>query len=115
MLSTSKLFYTLDENKNVIPTDDILKWGEFRENYDNMIIKQDTIKEFFVSTVFLGIDHGFGNSRKPVVFETMIFPPESKSMEVFCRRYTNYRRAVLGHKIACRLVERGNFDDIKID
>jgi hypothetical protein len=51
-----------------------------------------------VSTVFLGIDHGFGD--RPLWFETMIFGgPHDEYQE----RYETYEQAEEGHKRALEL------------
>lgn len=68
--------YVLDDNDNVVKEPDILKWGRFFENQrDRRIVKQEhfgTAKEIMVSTVFLGMDHGW-HSRQPILWETMVF------------------------------------------
>lgn len=55
-----------------------------------------------VSTVFLGMDHGFGESR-PQWFETMVFGP---GHEDYQERYETWDEAVAGHERAVKLVER---------
>jgi hypothetical protein len=41
---------------------------------DYSIIKQEYINEYFISTVWLGLDHSYSNSKIPLkIFETMIF------------------------------------------
>lgn len=61
-----------------------------------------------VSTVFLGLDHGFGTG-KPVLFETMVF---GGPLDGGCERYADMRGAIDGH---ARWVERvnGGADDGK--
>lgn len=50
-----------------------------------------------VSTVWLGIDHSFLPSSKPLVFETMVFPPFSYR-ELDIERYSTEEEAIEGHK-----------------
>jgi hypothetical protein len=45
-----------------------------------------------VSTVFLGLDHGFMPGAPPIVFETMVFPECD-----ICERYTTWDQALAGH------------------
>jgi hypothetical protein len=52
-----------------------------------------------VSTVFLGIDHNFGNGP-PLLFETMVFGGE---YDGYCKRYSTWEEAEGGHKTACAL------------
>jgi len=49
-----------------------------------------------VSTVWLGLDHSF-RGGKPLIFETMVFPPDSWS-ELGCRRYCTEQEAKVGHE-----------------
>lgn len=48
-----------------------------------------------VSTVYLGLNHNYWEGY-PLVWETMIFPGESK-LDVWCHRYAHRPAAVLGH------------------
>ena len=48
-----------------------------------------------VSTVLLGIDYSFGMNEKPLIFETMVFGPDTA--EIF-DRYATLRQARRGHR-----------------
>jgi hypothetical protein len=82
---------------------DLYEWAKFFES-DDRILKQEYVKnkdggDMFVSTVFLGIDHGFfaAESAKPIVFETMVFTyPEKES--VYELRCATYSEALRMHK-----------------
>ncbi len=51
-----------------------------------------------VSTVFLGIDHGFGMWDYPILWETMIFGlPDNEDYQ---ERYTSAEDAIIGHHSA---------------
>ena len=54
-----------------------------------------------VSTVFLGLDHGFGGV--PMLFETMIFGGKH---DMFQERYTSLQEAEEGHALALELVKK---------
>ena len=54
--------------------------------------------EIVVSTVFLGLDHGWGDGP-PVLFETLVFP-DTKRMD----RYCTWDEAVAGHERIVALV-----------
>lgn len=60
------------KNREVVPCDDVIEWGEFMQKPER-IIKQENIGDIKVSTVFLGIDHDFFRNGPPLVFETMMF------------------------------------------
>ena len=52
-----------------------------------------------VSTVWLGVDHGFGRTDRPVIFETMARANGGASWdEDSLERYTTLAEAEAGHK-----------------
>lgn len=55
-----------------------------------------------VSTVFLGIDHGFGMSQVPIVFETMVFGGRS---DLYQDRCCFWGEALDMHRKAIELVK----------
>jgi hypothetical protein len=66
--------YILDDSGNPVEEPSLEAWAQWFETADRAVGK-DTIEGVEVSTVFLGMDHGFMTS-KPVLFETMIFGGE---------------------------------------
>jgi hypothetical protein len=68
----------------------------------NRQIARDTFGEVEISTVFLIFDHSY-DSDKPVLFETMIFGGEHDGYQ---DRYHAYDEALIGHQVACDLVNR---------
>jgi len=59
-------------NKTPIEMDDTLTWGRWMEANDRHVA-QTYIGAWNLSTVFLGLDHRFGMSGPPILFETMAF------------------------------------------
>lgn len=65
----------------------------------------DRVGPYEVSTVWLGLDHGFGLHARPVIFETMVFSAdewhdterEPGLHEIDCRRYATEEEARAGH------------------
>jgi hypothetical protein len=53
------------------PCDDLIRWARWFEKADRHVAKTQ-VGPLRVSTVFLGVDHSFGDGP-PVLFETMIF------------------------------------------
>lgn len=51
----------------------LLEWGTLMET-PGRILKQETVRDCFVSTVFLGLDYSF-DAGPPLLFETMVFSP----------------------------------------
>jgi len=79
---------------------DILEWAQHMETV-NRIVEQTEIGDIKVSTVFLGLDHRYGDGE-PLLFETMIF---GGSEDGFQDRYSTWDEATKGHKRACALAK----------
>jgi len=110
------MHYVLNKETGEIKEVLLIDWATWLEDPKNKIIKQEYVGEYWVSTVFLGIDHSFSSPMKlggpPVLFETMIFPvkedPDTLILETimdekYCDRYCTMDEALEGHKIAVRL------------
>lgn len=76
------------------------------------IVAQDVVGRLRVSTVWLGIDHGWGEGHPPVIFETMIFGPWDYA-DLAMWRYSTERDALLGHDLACDVARRRQHGLIK--
>ena len=63
--------YTLDEKWNPVAEPDLMKWARWF-NTAKRHIGNETIGDSQISTVFLGVDHGF-DGGSPVLWETMVF------------------------------------------
>ena len=56
-----------------VPCSDTITWARWYETADKQrIVRQETIGDYWVSTVFLALDHGSG-SGPPLLFETLVF------------------------------------------
>lgn len=94
-------WYILDENKRAIPAT-AQEASAFLENFENKKVKQEVIGNNKLSTVFLGLDHRFGDGP-PLLFETMQFPCDNEGVvtdwgEIFCDRYSTWEEALAGHE-----------------
>jgi hypothetical protein len=54
---------------------------------------------FWVSTVFLGLDHQYGDGP-PILFETMVFG-DSDMTDHYQQRYSTWHEAMDGHHALC--------------
>lgn len=117
--------YILTPDHRVVPEPDLLTWAHWLENTDRGV-GQDMIGPYWVSTVFLGLDHDFMwrgtygheiDNPNPLIFETMVFdnsreetsPYFSRSFHPtfnFQRRYRSWDEAVAGHAYAVKIVTR---------
>jgi hypothetical protein len=67
-------------------------------------IADDTVADIRISTIFLGLDHNFGDRGDPLLFETMVFLPDGDSVSQV--RYFTYGEAEAGHKELVELVKK---------
>ena len=85
-MNTPIQFYILKDKKIVI-SNSLLEWGEFFENKKSRRVAWKMfIDGTTVSTVFLGLDHGW-SSELPVLFESMVFPWPPGISSYFCKDY----------------------------
>ncbi len=86
----------------------------FKNQYFDNHVGDDFIKDWRVSTVWLGLNMGMFETIQ--IFETMIFKEtdgETKcDFDMFQRRYKYYVEAVEGHKEVCDLVREELFDKL---
>lgn len=68
-------------------------------------MKQEHYKGFYVSTVFLGLDHSFGEGR-PLWFETMVFKDGDFS-DLWCKRAETSQEALSYHAEGKDAIDRG--------
>lgn len=92
--------YILDGHTPV-PVASILEWGQWFEKA-NRVVAKDKVNGVEVSTVFLGLDHQWGDGP-PLLFETMIFGgPHDEDQW----RYSTWDEAVTGHVAALKLARQ---------
>jgi len=86
---------------------DMMDWAVSLGDNEYKRIDKDTVGDADVSTVWLGLDHGWGGGA-PVIFETMIFGGEH---DQFQDRYTTEEEAVAGHARVVEALRRGDSPD----
>lgn len=95
--------YVLDADRNV-QTADPMEWAQwFEGDPDRRRVATAELPEgVWVSTVFLGLDHQFGDGP-PLLFETMVFQNGEDALQW---RYSTWDEAAHGHARAVELVEQ---------
>ena len=90
--------YMLDASGAPIPTDDDFAWGKwFEEHHDARSVARTVVADGVrVSTCFLGVDHGFGLSDEPILWETLIF---GGTHNLEGERYASVDDARAGHEL----------------
>ena len=81
--------------KKAVPCDDLLTWAKaFEDREARKVARTELGDGVYVSTVFLGLDHSFGQGP-PLLFETMVFGGQhDQDMD----RYTTWEQAEAGHR-----------------
>lgn len=100
------------EGKTPVKADDVLVWSRWFENCgpDDRRVAFDEFEDgSYISTVFLALDHRFGNGP-PVLFETMVFDAEGHGGDM--DRYCTYEEAEAGH---ARMVAKFRWEQAQRD
>jgi hypothetical protein len=93
-----------------------MEWASwFEQNFHERQIKRDEVQGFLVSTVFLGLDHSFGDGEQ-LWFETMVFRLSNvrgfKGRDEYGQwRYTTIEEARAGHAEVCEKVRTGEIGE----
>lgn len=103
--------YILDEHGEPKAAD-LMEWAAWFEAADRRVafdrLFDGTDDPVEVSTVFLGVDHRFGDGKgEPILWETMIF---GGPHDGFTGRYSSRADAVDGHARAVEMARRREGD-----
>jgi hypothetical protein len=104
------MFWILDGDHKPVPAT-IKQWGKFRREKDGRRVVLTQLPDCWVSTVFLGMDHGYGEGP-PVLFETMAFKGQYadgtvNEVEDSTDRYATWDDAVAGHEAIVNRLQLG--------
>ena len=91
-----KYFYVMDAEHNIRCVDTMDEWAQYYEA-DYRQIDMSGNENIFVSTIFLGLNHNWGEDREtnPILFETMVFGGHLDGDQY---RWYTYNEAMAGHK-----------------
>lgn len=107
--------YILKGKIPVICTD-TLEWAKWLETADRHV-KNEYVGNYWVSTVFLGIDHNFYGGD-PILFETMVFDhgrtehldrfnqDYHPTIDDYSERYSSWEEAENGHNRIVKMVRK---------
>ena len=86
------MYYDMDGNQ----INDMEQWARlFGDTERRIIARTELPGEVTVSTVWLGIDHSYGDGGPPLIFESMVFARSAADMD--CVRYATREEAEAGH------------------
>lgn len=95
-------YYVLEGHKAVLVArydePDFMVWAQWYATADRQVAI-DRLPLATVSTVFLGLDHGWFNDRPPLIFETMVFahPALDGPLKDFQGRCSTWEQAEAMH------------------
>ena len=71
------------------------EWSQLFSNTDARRVGMNWVgsSQYWISTVWLGTDHGFGQGR-PLIYETMVFHGDD---DIYIDRYSTWDEAEAGH------------------
>ena len=95
-------YYMLNPDHSIREAKDIIEWATSFEGVSRFVAKT-SLENGMISTVFLGIDHNWGNG-KPLFFETMVF---DGPLDGEMARYHTWDEALQGHKAMVERVREG--------
>jgi hypothetical protein len=79
----------------------IEEWGDI--HLADKIVAQEQVGDYFISTVWIGIDMNYSDEGPPLIFETMVFnrSPGSEVLgdEEGCWRWATEEEAHTGHRM----------------
>ena len=81
---------------------DLMTWAEWFEKSEDRHVAREKIGDAEISTVFLGLDHSFGQGP-PLLFETMVF---GGALDQEQDRCTTWKEAEAMHAMMCERVRR---------
>lgn len=91
------------------------EWARLRGIPSYHRVDRAEIGSYVVSTVWLGLDHGFSVGGPPIIFETMVFasPDLETGMlnELEMRRYATEEEARRGHEELVTLIRATVLED----
>lgn len=96
----------------------LLEWAQDISDFSKKLVKQERVGRFWISTVWLGLDHSFGYGE-PKIFESMVFDKRRRrghkrifkffgkkhkdiGIEMAQERYSTLDDALAGHGELCR-------------
>lgn len=94
--------YYIEDGATVRPVE-MEEWSQMMATGTRTKV-QNRVKGYLISTVFLGLDHGFGGEVQ--LYETMIFAGDSWT-DRYMERYATKAEALAGHARIVEMVKLG--------
>ena len=88
-------YYTLNALGEPVGTNDAMVWARWFETANRHLAHDQLSGDVRVSTVFLGLDHSFSQTRLPLLWETLVF---GGPLDGEMYRYESRLQAMQGHQ-----------------
>lgn len=90
-------YYVLNDDYSIREANDMNEWSKFFQvGREASHLKHNFSDGSYLSTIFLGIDHGYDfNGGPPILFESMLFTGEGE--EEYQERFATYAEAKASH------------------
>lgn len=86
----------------------LMEWARLYSNEEYKRVAETQVGSYWVSTVWLGIDHNFSRVGPAILFETMVFATSSDmeglGPDMDCHRWSTEAEALAGHEEVVTLV-----------
>lgn len=84
---------------------ELMEWSRLHSDQAYKRVAETTIGAYWVSTVWLGLNHNWDDQGPPLIFETMVFPADGGSaLDLYSDRYSTEAQALAGHEEMCTLI-----------
>jgi len=98
------------------------EWAQsFGSRMEKKRVAEDTVRGYWISTVWLGLNHQWNPEGPPLIFETMVFPCQRDGSEPDmgdekgCWRWSTEAQAQKGHDAIVMAARHGiPFDEIEL-
>ena len=86
-------------------------WVRWLAEHDR-VVHETRVGDYFVSTIFLGLNANYIGRGPPILFETVIFGPDGNSPALdYQRRCSTWEEAKAMHERACAMVNHRRDND----
>ena len=93
------------KHRKPVPCNDLLKWSHWYEKKQRRV-RSTYIGPYWISTVFLGLNHRFFGDGPPILFETMVFNKLNPGEDLYSGRTCTWRHALKMHWHAVAIYKR---------
>lgn len=85
-------------DKDGTEIEDTIVWAKKFEDKNYKRVALDSVGDWRVSTVWMGLNHNFVGFGRPLIFETMAWREKTGEFEPDQERYSTLAEAQAGHK-----------------